>query len=57
MHHLTYEQGREPWDYPLYYFATLCEDCHAHTEEMKKPREAAIIESFRLNFTNEFMRH
>lgn len=56
VHHLTYEYGRDPWDYPLYYFVTLCEDCHLVVEENKKVYENDILKSFRLNFTNEFMR-
>lgn len=28
VHHLTYEQGRAPWDYPDDNFAVLCRNCH-----------------------------
>ncbi len=27
-HHLYYEKGKDPWDYPLDAYATLCESCH-----------------------------
>lgn len=27
-HHLSYAPGKEPWDYPLSNFITLCCDCH-----------------------------
>lgn len=28
VHHLYYEDGAEPWDYPDYALVTLCADCH-----------------------------
>ncbi len=29
VHHLYYERGNNPWDYPDSALLTLCEDCHA----------------------------
>lgn len=35
VHHLYYERGREPWEYPNSAFLTLCADCHEmETEEL-----------------------
>ena len=28
VHHRQYARGREPWEYPLSNFVTLCRDCH-----------------------------
>lgn len=28
VHHKYYEQGKEPWEYPLSALVTLCEHCH-----------------------------
>lgn len=38
VHHKTYQRGREPWDYPLENFLTLCEKCHdkAHGINVKQ---------------------
>jgi hypothetical protein len=29
VHHLIYEKGKSPWDYPRAMLVTLCETCHA----------------------------
>lgn len=28
VHHCYYVSGRDPWDYPIWAFKTLCEQCH-----------------------------
>lgn len=28
VHHKYYEQGKEPWEYPMSALVTLCEHCH-----------------------------
>jgi hypothetical protein len=35
VHHIKYEPGKEPWDYPLSNFVTLCADCHREVELLK----------------------
>lgn len=35
-HHVFYEQGAEPWDYPDYALVTLCADCHELEHEALK---------------------
>lgn len=39
VHHRYYENGKEPWDYPLEALVTLCEDCH---EEEKWKMKLAL---------------
>ena len=41
VHHKYYLQGKEPWDYPLEVFITLCEKCH--TEEYENRPEAEHV--------------
>lgn len=33
VHHKSYVPGRDPWDYPLTNFETLCEKCHERVHE------------------------
>lgn len=28
VHHVSYEENTEPWDYPDEYYKCLCDDCH-----------------------------
>jgi hypothetical protein len=39
VHHLYYVSGREPWDYPLWSYQTLCEKCHKETREIPENLE------------------
>jgi len=47
VHHMYYEAGHEPWDYPLTTFRTLCETCHTEEGESKRETEAILIKSLR----------
>ena len=42
VHHLYYEQDKEPWDYPDAAFITLCERCH-ETERLIAPEVQAML--------------
>jgi len=33
VHHLWYEKGKNPWEYPNRCYITLCEDCHKAEHE------------------------
>jgi 5-methylcytosine-specific restriction endonuclease McrA len=33
VHHVVYRR-LEPWEYPDYLYQSLCEDCHAHRQEL-----------------------
>ena len=55
IHHLDYEKGFEPWDYPLDYLVTLCEDCHLAVEQYKKNNEAEMLAAIRLLMKDSFI--
>jgi hypothetical protein len=48
VHHLHYEKGKEPWEYPIERLTTLCEDCHQEEYENQYASEAELIKSLRL---------
>ena len=56
VHHLDYEQGIEPWEYPEYYLQTLCEECHSEYENKKKEIESAFLKKYRLSINTPFIR-
>lgn len=33
VHHKYYEQGKEPWEYPMNALVTLCEHCHKEVSD------------------------
>jgi len=43
VHHKDYIQGREPWDYPLENFLTLCERCHGRERTERYGLEKALL--------------
>lgn len=55
VHHLDYEKGLDPWDYPNRYLITLCEQCHEETTVERPKFEQRIVTEFRLNFHDTFM--
>ena len=44
VHHKSYVWGRDPWDYPLDNFATLCSRCHELQKEDLKTLQAKLLE-------------
>jgi 5-methylcytosine-specific restriction endonuclease McrA len=36
VHHIKYIYGLKPWEYPENLLVTLCENCHAKIERVKK---------------------
>ena len=40
VHHLHYELGRMPWDYPHENFLTLCSRCHKRRHDLADPKSA-----------------
>lgn len=36
VHHLYYAKDKDPWEYPLSAFETLCEDCHTKDRDTMK---------------------
>lgn len=47
VHHLYYEQNRDPWDYPLDAFVTLCESCHEVETTHRLSAERALVRALR----------
>ncbi len=45
VHHLSYEPGREPWDYDMNNFATLCKHCHGAVTIYSKDYSGAILKA------------
>jgi hypothetical protein len=43
VHHLWYESGHDPWDYPLKALVTLCETCHEEDGDLLAQETAALV--------------
>jgi hypothetical protein len=43
VHHLTYEKGKDPWDYDIDNFITLCAECHACEFETRSDYEKMLL--------------
>ncbi len=43
VHHLRYEKGKEPWEYPNECFKTLCESCHNNEFEVRPEYEKMLL--------------
>lgn len=52
-HHIQYEHGREPWEYPDTMLVTYCEDCHSKWHQFKKSYPCPIEFTFSLFGFNE----
>lgn len=44
VHHLSYEYGKDPWDYPLENFETLCAECHKEETDLQRRFGKQIVE-------------
>jgi len=53
IHHRYYKKNKEPWEYPLDYLVTLCEDCHKEEEQIRSGIEKSLLFSLRKNFFAE----
>ena len=47
IHHLYYEVGFEPWEYPAEALVTLCESCHTDEGEARPTEEKALLQMLR----------
>lgn len=45
VHHISYEPGKQPWEYELDNFTTLCKHCHGAVTIYKKDYSGAIIKA------------
>ena len=43
VHHLYYEKGKDPWEYPLEALLTLCESCHTAEHEERHDCERQLL--------------
>lgn len=49
VHHLSYENGKDPWEYELQDLATLCDDCHEQ-EKTDRQIENNLIKELKRKF-------
>jgi phage terminase large subunit GpA-like protein len=49
VHHIEYNQGAEPWDYPMQNFVTLCEHCHLEVEELKSEAHISDVNIIKID--------
>jgi len=47
VHHKYYEKNKDPWDYPLSAFLTLCEGCHETEHEERVKMEQSLLLTLR----------
>lgn len=47
VHHFSYSAGKEPWDYPLDNFMTLCQPCHDFEYANRPTYENMILQTLR----------
>lgn len=47
VHHLDYKYGKDPWDYPLENFKTLCCDCHKEESQLRKVIAGKTLKALR----------
>jgi hypothetical protein len=45
VHHLYYEAGKAPWEYPGDALVTLCDSCHDKTHKLQAELHAAIVDA------------
>ena len=53
VHHRYYENGKDPWDYPLEALITLCQDCHKYEKDNFKGLESDIRQDMRKKFMSD----
>ena len=47
VHHLYYVKGKDPWDYPLDAYLTLCEACHKADRQEREEVERNLLDSLK----------
>uniref|UniRef100_A0A6M3JBN4 Putative HNH endonuclease n=1 Tax=viral metagenome TaxID=1070528 RepID=A0A6M3JBN4_9ZZZZ len=47
VHHLSYSPGKEPWDYPIDNFLTLCKTCHENEFETRPDYEKMLLSAIK----------
>jgi cytochrome c553 len=46
-HHMYYDYDKDPWDYPLEAFKTLCSECHAKETSARRQDKLKAIRSIK----------
>jgi hypothetical protein len=54
VHHNSYDNGKEPWEYPNSNFTVLCEHCHFEVENLKKDNENFDIDDIEIYKSNNW---
>lgn len=49
VHHFSYTYGKDPWDYLMENFLTLCESCHEAEGEERKHHVSMIIKTLEMH--------
>lgn len=49
VHHIKYQKGKEPWDYPNDLLVTLCKHCHVEVEEINKTYRRDKFDSIKIH--------
>jgi len=44
VHHLYYARGKEPWDYPLNAYLTMCGECHEYEHNERSGNEKDLLD-------------
>lgn len=52
VHHVFYEYGKDPWDYPTDRLVTLCEDCHKIEHDANEEIKSLIKNIRERGFSN-----
>ena len=47
VHHLSYEKGKDPWEYDNENFLTLCESCHEHEFNSRADYEKMLLHTLK----------
>lgn len=56
VHHLIYLPGKEPWDYDMDCFLTLCYECHEYLESRQADQCDDLLRHFKLRLKDTFIR-
>lgn len=47
VHHLSYERGKDPWDYLSDLLMTLCAECHEYETDARPAQEELVLKMLR----------
>lgn len=47
VHHLWYQRGKDPWEYPMSALLTLCSECHEEEGNSLREQESALCDAMK----------